>query len=671
MEISRTEGRRTEQQMRRLAQAVLPIGLAVWAQWTLFFERLVLDGIILFALAIAAFVGFGVAGQRLQPLAATEAGSPSSPPLRWPAIMMPLALTIVFSGLAWILATGNRFRFETVLFWFLAVGFYLFTFWERSPATTERWDFRLPQLSARSISLSWSLVGLVLVMVVAVFFRLHQIASVPAEMVSDHAEKLLDVQDVINGEHRIFFPRNTGREPLQFYLAVPFVWLVGLNHLALKLTAATVSLATVPVVYLIGREISGARYGLIAAALLAVSKWDVAIGRVGLRFPFYPFFTALAFFFLLRALKHGRRNDYLLCGLTTGIGLYGYSPFRAMLLIIAGVLAVKLVFEIREGLAALLRAASGGALILGAIAVVFIPLARYMVEDPGMFWFRALTRVAAGERSAEVNPVMVLAGNVINGLAMFNWRGDVVWVNTVPHDPLLDYVTGGLFALGLAWCLRSLVKHREPVAAYLLMALLIAMLPSILSIAFPGENPSAVRAGAAGVFAVLIAAMPLHLMARWIQSESPGGRRALLAGAIVVIVLVMVGQAGYERYFGAYDQQYRQSAINATEISRVIVGFSSSIGSSENVYIKSYPHWVDTRNVAFSIGQPAWNNVLMTGDDLLRHNPPQGNRLYVMHRDDAEGARLLQQRFPEGQLQRKASQVRGREFLVFFVPGSP
>jgi hypothetical protein len=56
------------------------------------------------------------------------------------------------------------------------------------------------------------------VVVVIVFFRVYRLTEVPAEMVSDHAEKLLDVQAVLGGQTSIFFPRNTGREAFQFYL---------------------------------------------------------------------------------------------------------------------------------------------------------------------------------------------------------------------------------------------------------------------------------------------------------------------------------------------------------------------------------------------------------------------------------------------------------------------
>ena len=471
------------------ALLVLPLPLAIWAQWALSAERLALDGVVLFAVAIGLFLLFVAPAQQLRVHSEDDkAGSPRA--LRWSRVRAPLAFAVACAVLTWLLSEGNRFRTETLLFWGLAVGFYVIALWERAPTAFSSPMARFPRLSRDTVAISWSAFGLLLMVAVAAFFRFYQIGSVPAEMTSDHAEKLLDIRDVMMGEHRIFFPRNTGREPLQFYMAVPFVWLVGLNHLALKLVSATVSLATIPVVYLIGREMSGARFGLLAAALLAISSWDVTIGRVGLRFPFYPFFTALSFYFLLRAMKSGRRNDYLLCGITTGIGLYGYSPFRVMLVIIAASLMVKATFELRSGLRGILPIVEGGVLSLGAIAVVLTPLAQFVSEDPEAFWSRAATRLGDGETLAGTDTFQVPIGEYQRRAAdvqlergrglgqhcavrpnpgLRHWRIVCPWSRV--GRPRYGTVRGegaGLPSAGPG---------------------LASMLPSVLSIAFPGRKP--------------------------------------------------------------------------------------------------------------------------------------------------------------------------------------
>ncbi|MHB0869051.1 MAG: ArnT family glycosyltransferase [Chloroflexota bacterium] len=646
--------------------------LVIWGQWALLSQRAILDGILLFSISALLFIRHVLPeGAIVRPVAAQGAVLSAQMAGRMPHAGALLRLAAASAGLAWLFSGGNSFRTETLLVWVLAVTLYVAAFWERGPAGGPSVVVRARGLVLKGLRLTWPAVALLLVLAVAVFFRYYQIGSVPAEMTSDHAEKLLDVRDVLRGEHRIFFPRNTGREPLQFYLAVPFVQAVGLGFLALKLVTASVSLATVPLVYLIGREIADARYGLLAAFFLAVSRWDVAIGRVGLRFPLNPFFAALAFYFLLRALRRGRRNDYLLCGLATGIGLYGYSPFRAMLLLILLALLLRLGWGLREGRNAVLRVAGNGAVCFGAVLVVLIPLAHHMVEQPQMFWLRAVSRVAPGDAALPANPVGVLLGNLANGLLMFNWRGDAVWVNTVPGDPVLDFVSGGLFVLGVVWMLFGAIKEREAVASYLLLAFLVFMLPSVLSLSFPGENPSVVRAGANTFIAALLAAVPVYLVGKRILEAVPAvGLRVLVAGA-ATLLLAATAQVNYDRYFVDYANQYRQSARNSSEIAAVISSFASSVGSKEGSYIKSWPHWVDTRAVAFNIGAPDWNNVLMSAEDIARHSPGAGNKLYIMHKDDKDAAQRLQQRFPEGQLRTQPSAAPGQEFVVFFVPGRP
>ena len=522
-----------------------------------------------------------------------------------------------------------------------------------------------------NMNLPWWVVGLALVILLAAFFRFYQIGIVPAEMTSDHAEKLLDVREVMNGKYSIFFPRNTGREPLEFYMAVPLAMAVGLGHLALKMLTASVSLMSVPVVFFIGREIAGARFGLLAAFFLAVSMWDVAIGRVGLRFPYYPLFAALAFYFLMRALRGGNRNDFMLCGLVTGIGLYGYSPFRVMPLLIGLAVLVRIGMSRTWIWSAIRPIMVNLSLCLAVSAIVFVPLAHYMVENPQMFWQRTLTRLGDPAGASSGGLMGVLLDNLVNASLMFNWRGDTVWVNTVPGQPALDWISGALFLLGVGWCLYGIVRDREPVAAYLLLALVVLLLPSVLSLGFPAENPSVVRAGGATPIVSLMVAVPIYLAARRMAALWQTGGGKALTGILTAVLMVLVARVNFDRYFIDYASQYRQSSWNSSEIAATIDGFSRSVGSLENAYLVSWPHWVDTRNVAINLGDPNWNQVLMTPDDISRQSPNPGNKLYILNKDDKEGAKRLQQKFPEGQLREQPSPTEGRQYLVFFVPGSP
>ena len=105
-------------------------------------------------------------------------------------------------------------------------------------------------------------------------------------MFSDHAEKLFDVMDVLSGRSQIFFVRNTGREPFQFYLTAVIIRLfnTGVRFLSLKLGTAGAGFLTLIFIFLIGRELDGKWLGLSAAFFAGIAYWPNVISRVGLRF---------------------------------------------------------------------------------------------------------------------------------------------------------------------------------------------------------------------------------------------------------------------------------------------------------------------------------------------------------------------------------------------------
>ncbi|GAB4404074.1 MAG: hypothetical protein OHK0052_26760 [Anaerolineales bacterium] len=253
-----------------------------------------------------------------------------------------LALGAGFLLLAFFLFGGNRFNSLNVYVWLAGLAFMLLAFWEwRTPLgeTLRNWGraLRTPRLPVRwKFSLSRHALTFLLVFALAAFFRLYRLNEVPAEMVSDHAEKLLDVWDVLHGQTAIFFPRNTGREFFQFYLTAAVIQIFGTGYsfLSLKIGTAICGLLTLPFIYLLGRELGSSRAGLLAMAFAGISYWINVITRVALRFTLYPFFAAPALYFLARGLRRRSRNDFILSGLFLGLGLHGYSTYRIVPIVV-------------------------------------------------------------------------------------------------------------------------------------------------------------------------------------------------------------------------------------------------------------------------------------------------------------------------------------------------
>ena len=91
------------------------------------------------------------------------------------------------------------------------------------------------------------------------------------------------------------------------------------------------------------------------------------------------------------------------------------------------------------------------------------------------------------------------------------------------HRPAFDIVTAALFLIGVVLILVRYIRNRHWLDAFLLVSIPLLLMPSILSLAFPGENPALNRAGGAYVPAFVIGAMALD----GLLTNVGGGRSAL------------------------------------------------------------------------------------------------------------------------------------------------
>lgn len=589
----------------------------------------------------------------------------------------------------------NEFRGSGVAAWIVSVVSWFVAIWEgpldpalwwnrfKATLTTEVFTFRLSRV----------LVLLLAILALGAYFRFAQLDTIPPEMTSDHVEKLLDVGDLVSGQHKVFFERNTGREPLQFYFAALLinVFNTGLTYFTLKLTGAIAGFLLLPFIYLIGKELEDETFGLLATALTAISFWATAISRVGLRFPLTPVFVAPAIFFLLRGLRRGARNDFLWAGLFLGAGLYGYSTIRVLPIVMVALVAwVAVLNRSRAHWAGLV---TNTTLLFATTFVVFIPLFRYATEVGNNFWYRSLSRLSTTENpitnsnmAREISegwartfggaaiPEWALQGliflqNQWGALRMFNWKGDQVWVNTIPTMPVLDFIAAALFILGLAFVGMRLIFKRDKVVGFLPIAILILMLPSTLSFAFPDENPSVVRIGGAIPFVFLIAAYPLWLLVKQVRAAFAPGVGAWAGLAVGGFVILAAAQVNQDLYFVRYPPQYKLSAQIASEIGAVIDHYSHSIGAYDTAYVRPYPYWVDTRAVGMYAGD-FWHDFAIQKEQLADPLADPRSKLFVLHLHDQETIAELRRLYPAGALSRYTSAVPDHDFLLYFVPSA-
>ncbi|NJL93093.1 MAG: hypothetical protein HC915_04890 [Anaerolineae bacterium] len=519
------------------------------------------------------------------------------------------------------------------------------------------------------------------------FFRFNDLEGVPPEMTSDHMEKLLDSQRVVDGDRDVFFTNNGGREAFQMYVVAGLVRFFGQDFSfdTLKLATILEGLLTIGMSYWLGVTLAGERnrslgiaLGLALAALIAVSSWHIMLSRLALRIVLTPLTTILVTIFLIRAMRHNHRLDFIWVGFWLGAGIYFYQANRMLPLLVVAGTTLAIVAALPHW-RRMLTYAVNLALAAWLAFVIFLPMYRYGQEFPEDYWNRTRGRLFGENAFERLNPATgaleryepntreqierfiddfdLFRENYIDALEMYSWAGDGAWISNGQGRPALDPITNGLFLLGcLAWGVLF-IRQRDPTYLLVPVGIMIMLLPSALTLAYQIENPSFTRTSGTLPFVLLLAGYPLALLTTW-------GSRVLrqhwvgvgISVLIVIPLLFFAAGHNFENYFRTYRDAYAASWRPYSEIAAPLREFAQDEGSYGNAFMVAYPHWLDHRILGTVAGDIRWNNGLVTRDELylmlLRNEgtPYQYDPalpMFIMYnRADDETRHWVMERFP-------------------------
>ena len=625
-----------------------------------------------------------------QPLLIASAERPLTLVERSPLLIAALSLSI----LTFLLVGNNNIPALGFFTWGLSVLAWLLLFWETDsnwiawlwrkeidPRPITEWikDQRLKIVSlwrdGVDFKFTAKLFFFLLILIVSAYFRFTRLDTVPIETTSDHVEKLIDTNDILNnGARPIFEPANGGREPMTFYLIALTSYFTNLplNHFLLKLVMAIIGFIALPFFFLLARELfDDDLLAMITMLLAGISWWANLISRNGLRFPFAPLFGAIALWLLIAAVKRSRRNLALLAGLAAGVGLYGYTPMRAIPIAFIVLLIVFAIHQ-RESWGKAIRF-FGVALII--LLAVYVPMIRYGIDEPENYWRRSLTRML-GDPSPDVLPapplLPTLVSNEWNSLTMFFYTADNAWLVSPAGQPALDWVMSACFLMGVAFLLYRYIRWRDWRDLFLLIIIPILLSPSTGALALPNENPSLTRSGLALAVVFLIAAIPLRITIEYGRKLISGWRGTLIGVVMAGALIITSAQVNWRIAFVTYAQQYKDSVQNASELGGVVRAWATTTGAWDTVIVRAFPYWVDTRAVGIYAGKFGWDNVILDGQPLVPENWQNDPRpkLYILNRHDAKTIAELRAAYPTGILTYQLSNFFDKDFLTFFVPGT-
>lgn len=149
-------------------------------------------------------------------------------------------------------------------------------------------------------------------------YRMRELAVFLADQASD-SQKVLDM---VHGKLTLLGPiTSVGgfyNGPIVYYLMFPFYWLLKGDPLAGTVFQTVLSLATIPVIYLIGKKIKNEAVGKVAAFLFAISPLMIDYSRAA--FNSYPaiFFSSLIIYVFILLLERYRNWLALFMGIMIG-----------------------------------------------------------------------------------------------------------------------------------------------------------------------------------------------------------------------------------------------------------------------------------------------------------------------------------------------------------------
>lgn len=627
--------------------------------------RLWLPGMVLYTLSLALLVVASLSNE--WPLVDLKPDAEGSFPLK--VSLDGLVLLAPLTLVTYLTFAGGYFTPLNVILWAFTIMACLWAFWLPGPATRS-WLARLWRTLSKpgwNITISRAAVGVILLTAVVLFFRFYRINQVPSEMISDHAEKILDLYDLLQGKTAVYFPRNTGREFLAFYMAAAVIALfhTGLTFLTLKLTMIIAGVLTLPYIYLLGKEVGSRRAGLVAFAFAGIAYWPNVISRFALRFALYPLFVAPTLYYLIRGIRTRSRNDFVLSGIALGIGLHGYTPIRVLPLVVVVAIALYLLHRQSRGMR---KEALFGLLIITVVSfIIFLPLFRYAVDNPAMFDYRALTRLGSLERPLPGPAILIFLQNLWAAMTMFFWSNGNIWVHSIPYRPALDVISAALFFIGLALVIIRYIRKHNWTDLFLVVSIPMLMLPSILSLAFPDENPSLNRTAGAYVVVFVMIGMALDGFFRGLESRFPGRLGSRL---VLLVGLVLFGGSAllnYDLVFNQYATEFTLGAWNTAEMGAVVKSFAETYGSMDTAWVVAYPYWVDTRLVGINAGDPTRDTAIWPDKFASTVQDPRA-KLFLINPQDTADLQTLRGLYPQAAVMEYKSPTPGKDFIELLVP---
>ncbi|OGZ34923.1 MAG: hypothetical protein A3A94_02835 [Candidatus Portnoybacteria bacterium RIFCSPLOWO2_01_FULL_43_11] len=410
-----------------------------------------------------------------------------------------------------------------------------------------------------------------LILILASFFRLWRIDSVPPGLYSDEAMNGNNALATLEtGQFKVFYPENNGREGLFINIIAFSIKIFGNQAWAIRLPSVLFGILTVLGIFFLTKILfQNERVALFTSFFLAASFWHINFSRISFRAIMAPAFLVWSLYLLWRIIKKTERQKLkpetnfmfrssilaVFSGFIYGLGFHSYIAYRITPLLI---LAALLAFFFKAPAYLRKKILLPIFLFLIFAFIAFLPLGFYFLENPQDFFGRT-SQISIFESS---RTILNLFKNTFITSQMFVFLGDFNWRHNYAGAPQLWLPVALLFLLGI---FKSFKKLFSKISQFrfenliLLLWFFLLLLPVIVS----NEGlPHSLRAILVAPAAMIFAGLGLEEIIKKI----PGKKTTVLF--IVVFFILIAGQS-YNRYFREWAKNPNVSLAFNENLSRV------------------------------------------------------------------------------------------------------
>lgn len=477
----------------------------------------------------------------------------------------------------------------------------------------------------------WALGAIVLI---GACLYLTSPAAYPTDSHGDEAEVAMYGINLRDSGEWNFFSLGWYKIP-NFFFLIP-AWgmsLFGDTLEGLRVSSGLITLACIPIVFLIARRLMNTASALIGVFLFTASSYIIQFSRVGVTYNQATLFYTASFYFILRGLQDRCYASIALAGFIGGLGWLSYQPCMLIpFLAGASMLIVWMSYRISHR-----RFMHSLGVYALAFWTAFAPVCGAYARDPSAVFFRAM-QVSRASSEAQIFDRDLSHAEIL--------RRAVLAPFSVPdRSPYLtnDH-SGGMFdPLPAVFLLAGLIQLAaacyRPGSALMLFWPVITLL---LGGAMTNSTPGYQRLTGAYPFFALIAAPALYgaldrVLYRW--RANPPARAALIA-AFLALCLALTSH----RYFSII-QGVPQLQDDSTRVARYI----ESIAPETYVYFFGRGHFsLQYGNIRFIAHNPPGENVMNPEAFLADEITHRGPVSFVLIRGNSHYIDAIRARFPGG-----------------------